>query len=63
VIRRTAPDHSEVHKDVTEVQYVIEGSGNFVTGGSLLEAVETESGELRGRGIIGARSAASRQVI
>jgi mannose-6-phosphate isomerase-like protein (cupin superfamily) len=55
VIRRTAPDRSEVHKDVTEVQFVIEGSGNLVTGGSLLEAVETESGELRGRGIIGGK--------
>jgi len=53
VIRRTAPDRSEIHEGVTEVQHVIEGSGSVITGGSLLEAVKTESGELRGQGITG----------
>jgi mannose-6-phosphate isomerase-like protein (cupin superfamily)/ketosteroid isomerase-like protein len=53
VIRRTAPDRSEVHKAATEVQYVIEGSGILVTGGSLVEGTETEPDEIRGRGISG----------
>ena len=53
VIRRTGPDEAEVHKAMTDVWYVIEGSGTLVTGGSLIEAVQTEPDELRGTGIAG----------
>ena len=53
VIRRTAPDKAEVHQGVTDVWYVISGSGTLVTGGSLVEAVQTEPDELRGKSISG----------
>ncbi len=53
VIRRTAPDKAEVHQAVTDIWYVISGSGTLVTGGSLTEPVQTEPDELRGKAISG----------
>lgn len=53
VIRRTAPDKAEVHEGMTDVWYVIVGSGTLVTGGSLTEPARTEPDELRGTGIAG----------
>jgi mannose-6-phosphate isomerase-like protein (cupin superfamily) len=51
VIRRTAPDKAEVHQGVTDIWYVISGSGTLITGGALLEGVQTEPDELRGKAI------------
>ncbi len=53
VIRRTAPDKSEVHQGMTDIWNVIAGSGTLVTGGSLTEPARTEPDELRGTGIAG----------
>lgn len=53
VIRRAAPDRSEVHQRVADIWYVIEGGGTLVTGGSLTDTKETEADELRGRAISG----------
>jgi mannose-6-phosphate isomerase-like protein (cupin superfamily) len=54
-VRRTSPDQAEVHTGVAD-WYVIEGGGTLVTGGSLVQGVETEPGEIRGRGIAGGES-------
>lgn len=50
-IRRTAPSRSELHADFTDVWYLLEGSGELVTGGVIVGGVETGSGEIRGRSI------------
>jgi mannose-6-phosphate isomerase-like protein (cupin superfamily) len=55
-VRRTSPARAEVHTGVDDVWYVIEGGGTLVTGGSLVQAVETEPGEIRGRSIAGGQS-------
>jgi mannose-6-phosphate isomerase-like protein (cupin superfamily) len=46
--RRTKPGLAEVHKNMIDVWYVIEGGGTLVTGGSLVGTTETAPGELRG---------------
>lgn len=63
VIRRTAPDKSEVHQAVTDIWYVMSGSGTLVTGGSLTEPVQTEPDELRGKVFQEESSAASETAI
>jgi mannose-6-phosphate isomerase-like protein (cupin superfamily) len=35
VLRRTKPLRAELHKDVVDIWYVVEGGGTLVTGGSL----------------------------
>jgi mannose-6-phosphate isomerase-like protein (cupin superfamily) len=55
-VRRTAPGDAEVHKTMTDIWYVIAGSGELETGGQLTGARETETNELRGAGISGGRS-------
>lgn len=52
-IRRTTPTNSEVHKEFTDVWYVLEGAGTLVTGGAIVEGVESTPGEVRGRSIAG----------
>ena len=52
-IRRTAPTRSEVHADVSDVWYVLQGSATLVTGGALVDGVDTAAGEVRGSGIAG----------
>ena len=52
-IRRTAPTSSEVHKGFTDVWYVLKGAGTLVTGGRVVEGVESPPGEIRGRSIAG----------
>jgi mannose-6-phosphate isomerase-like protein (cupin superfamily) len=56
VLRRTAPDRAEVHSGISDVWHVLEGGGTLVTGGSLIDGVDTEPGEVRGRGITGGES-------
>lgn len=51
--RRTKPGLAEVHKNMIDVWYVIEGGGTLVTGGSLVEPSETGPAELRGKGVSG----------
>ena len=55
-VRRTRPERAEVHTQAADVWYVIEGGGTLVTGGSLMQGVETEPGERRGRSIAGGES-------
>jgi glc operon protein GlcG len=51
--RRDAPGAAEVHLWETDVFYVVEGSATLVTGGTTVEAKETEPGQLRGTAIDG----------
>jgi mannose-6-phosphate isomerase-like protein (cupin superfamily) len=53
VVRRTRAGSAEVHRNVSDVWYVIDGGGILVTGGSLVGARETEPGELRGQSVSG----------
>ena len=53
VARRTAPSLAEVHKQVTDIWYVIDGRGTIVTGGSLTDVTEPTPGEVRGRSVSG----------
>jgi mannose-6-phosphate isomerase-like protein (cupin superfamily) len=53
VARRTRPALAEVHKEMTDIWYVIEGGGTLVTGGSLVENTEPTPGELRGPSVSG----------
>jgi glc operon protein GlcG len=53
LVRRTAPGRAEIHTALTDVWYVIDGSGTLVTGGKATEAKATAPGELRGSGITG----------
>lgn len=55
-VRRTSPERGELHTRAADVWYVIEGGGTLVTGGSLMQVVETEPGEFRGRSIAGGES-------
>ena len=45
-----------MHQAVTDVWYVISGSGTLVTGGTLTEPVQTEPDEVRGKAISGGDS-------
>lgn len=51
--RRTKPGLAEVHKNMIDVWYVIDGEGTLVTGGSLVDTSETGPGELRGKSVSG----------
>ena len=51
LVRRTKPGQAEVHTGITDVWYVIDGSGTLVTGGKPIEAKTVAAGELRGRGV------------
>jgi len=53
VIRRTRAGSAEVHRNVSDVWYVIDGGGTLVTDGALVGARETEPGELRGQSVSG----------
>ncbi|MBV8799094.1 MAG: hypothetical protein JOY77_13785 [Alphaproteobacteria bacterium] len=49
VVRRTKPGRAEVHTELTDVWYVIDGGGTLVTGGKLVDAKTIAPGELRAR--------------
>jgi len=51
--RRDKPGLAEIHTLDTDIIYVMEGTATFVTGGTAVEAKETESNELRGSRIDG----------
>lgn len=52
-IRRTVATRSEVHADFSDVRYVLERSGTFVTGSAIVDGVETGPGEIRDHTIAG----------
>jgi glc operon protein GlcG len=51
--RRDGPGMAEVHLWETDVVYVAEGKATLVTGGTTLDAKETEPGQIRGSSIEG----------
>jgi mannose-6-phosphate isomerase-like protein (cupin superfamily) len=53
LVRRTKPGHAEVHTALTDVWYVIDGSGTLVTGGKPVDAITIAPGEVRGSGVSG----------
>lgn len=55
VASRTKPSLAEVHRQVTDIWYVIDGRGTIVTGGSLTNVTESTPGEVRGHSISGGK--------
>jgi len=51
--RRDKPGQAEIHALDTDIIYVMQGTATFVTGGTAVEAKETEPNELRGSRIDG----------
>lgn len=52
-MRLEAPSPPEVHALDTVIMYVLDGSAEYVTGGSITDAKTTEPGEIRGTSIKG----------
>lgn len=52
-LHRTAAGQVEVHDKDTDVFYIIEGSGTFITGGKMIGGKPTTPGEVRGTSIEG----------
>jgi glc operon protein GlcG len=50
---RTGAGKSEVHTDETDILYVLSGSATFITGGTVVDPVIVEPGEIRGSAIKG----------
>lgn len=53
---RTAAGQPEVHEKESDVFYVIDGKGTFVTGGKVVGGKVTAPGEIRGTSIEGGQS-------
>jgi mannose-6-phosphate isomerase-like protein (cupin superfamily) len=51
--RRVAPGMVEVHEQDTDLIYVIEGSAEFVTGGTMVGGKTIAPGEIRGTDVTG----------
>ena len=51
--RRTGPGKVEVHEKQADVIYVVDGGCTFVTGGSVVDAMASGPGEIRGSAING----------
>ncbi len=51
--RRDQPGLAEIHTLDTDIIYVMEGTATFVTGGTAVDAKETQSNEIRGSAING----------
>lgn len=54
--RRDGAGDAEIHLVDTDVFYVLDGRATLITGGELVDARETQTGELRGSGIKGGQS-------
>lgn len=54
--RRDGPGEAEVHLRDTDIFYVIEGSADFVTGGSVVEPRQVSPTEIRGTRLDGGKS-------
>ncbi len=50
--RRERPGQAEVHLDETDIVYVVSGSAEFVTGGTVVNGATTAPGEIRGDSIV-----------
>lgn len=50
---RSAAGQSEVHTDETDILYMLSGSATLVTGGTVVDPVTVEAGEIRGSAIRG----------
>jgi glc operon protein GlcG len=51
--RRIAPGEVEIHDSDTDIFYIVEGSGTFVTGGKPVDTRLVSPGETRGKEIVG----------
>ena len=51
--RREKPGMAEIHTKDADIVHVLDGAATLVTGGSAVDAKETEPDELRGSSIIG----------
>jgi mannose-6-phosphate isomerase-like protein (cupin superfamily) len=51
--RRDQPGLAEIHTYETDIDYVVEGSATFVTGGTVPDVKATAPGEFRGSKIVG----------
>jgi mannose-6-phosphate isomerase-like protein (cupin superfamily) len=51
--RRIAPGEVEVHESDTDIFYILEGSGTFITGGKAVDTRLVSPGETRGKEIVG----------
>jgi mannose-6-phosphate isomerase-like protein (cupin superfamily) len=56
VVKRTAAGRAEVHRKWTDVWHVIGGTATLVTGGTLVNASESEPGELRADAVSGGQT-------
>jgi len=54
--RDSAPGQVELHTVDTDIFYVLEGTGTFVTGGKMLDGKETAPNEQRGSSIEGGQT-------
>src|SRR5713226_2711286 len=54
--RDSGPGQVELHTVDTDVFYVLEGTGTFVTGGKMLEGKDTAPNEQRGSSIEGGQT-------
>ena len=55
-VYRNAPAAAELHKGMMDLWYVVKGSGELVTGGSMVNGHETELGEVRAPSLEGGAS-------
>jgi mannose-6-phosphate isomerase-like protein (cupin superfamily) len=46
--RASEPNNASVHPDITEVYYIVDGSGTFMTGGTVLDANDRSKGSTGG---------------
>jgi quercetin dioxygenase-like cupin family protein len=51
--RREKPGEAEVHAEMTDIFYVLDGTATFVTGGKVVEPRTASAGEIRGASIQG----------
>lgn len=46
--RASEPNNASVHPDITEVYYIVDGSGTFMTGGTILDSNDRSKGSTGG---------------
>ena len=51
--RRDQPGLAEVHTYETDIDYIVDGTATFVTGGTVPDLKATEAGQFRGSKIVG----------
>ena len=53
---RIKKGESEIHRDDTDIMYVLQGTAKFVTGGDSMDLRQISLGEFRGKGISGGKT-------